>query len=125
MFNTCIALHLLMSLIIRLKKRSLAKVDNDKINSVSKAGTKTSKKSTNLGGLSIGYFCLLPAVSQAYFLTHLENNLSPHLLNQYPYNWYIYIIHFLNPTMIAVSMSAYYYSKSKELRRAVKEIFFH
>ena len=122
MFSSCIVSHLIMSLVIKLKKRSLAKVDTKKSNPVSKPGKKNTK-STNFGGLSIGYFCLLPAVSSAYFLTHLENHLDPHLLNHYPYNWYIYIIHFLNPAMIAVLMSAYYYSKSKELRRAVKEQF--
>ena len=85
--------------------------------------TNVRNKSTNFGGLSIGWIVLIPCVSQAYFLAQIENHLDPHLLNTEPYNWYVYIIHFLNPTMMALPMAAYYYTKSKELRRAVGAVF--
>ena len=111
-----------MSLIIKVKKRCL---DNEtkKVRTASKETNNVQDKSTNFGGLSIGWIVLIPCVSQAYFLAQIENHLDPHLLNIYPYNWYIYIIHFLNPTMMALPMAAYYYSKSKELRRAVRGVF--
>ena len=111
-----------MSLIIKLKKKSLDEGKN-KGHNTHNGSNIVKYKSTNFGGLSVGWICLFPCVSQAYFLTQMENHLDPKLLNEYPYNWYIYIVHFLNPTMIGLPMVVYYYSKSQELRRAVRGIF--
>ena len=81
------------------------------------------RKIVNFGSLIIAMIILCPMLGNAYFLTLVENRLDPMKLNEPPYNWYIYIIHFFNPTIIAFGLPCYYFAKSKELRRAAKETF--
>ena len=60
------------------------------------------------------------------FLSKMENlaSTNPQTLNEFPNNLYIYYVHVLNPTLIVLPLVCLYYSQNKELRRAVKNIFF-
>lgn len=126
-FPTCMVLHLLMVSIIKIKKIKSDKsvqpqtkiIDEDE----ESADQKGNRKIVNFGSLIIALIILCPMLGNAYFLTLVENRLDPMKLNEPPYNWYIYIIHFFNPTIIAFGLPCYYFVKSKELRRAAKETF--
>ena len=86
------------------------------------------KKQTteDFGGLKTGWVCCIPAGMSVIFLSKMENlaSTNPQSLNEFPNNLYIYYVHVLNPTLIVLPLVCLYYSQNKELRRAVKNIFF-
>ena len=125
-FPTCMVLHLIMVLIIKVKKVMWTSSDHQNMivdQDMDNLSQNGNRKIINFGSLVIGWIALYPCVGNAYFLTLVENRLDPMKLNESPYNWYIYIIHFFHPTILGFGLPCYYFVKSKELRRAAKEAF--
>ena len=119
---TFVLLHIIMSTIIRLKKKRWRSQDEMKASIGNNAGVKNhNKKMINFGGLNVGWILGCTCVSQVYCLIQIENKIDPKMLNAYPNNLYIYMIHFFNPLMMILPLATYYYLKNKDLRKAIKE----
>ena len=121
MVGVFVLLHIILSIIIAIYKyRWFRKVK--KRSEEDQTGVKSQSKDINLGGLLTTFVIMFLAIFDATAINTM-NTTPPKMLNQFPYNLRICLLHGFFPVSASFIVAAIIFAQSEALRRALLAVF--